>query len=49
LGSLGREGAGMDRDNHFAREVASRSAGIPAESMLCDTDVGRFETLPVAA
>src|SRR5215472_18376908 len=39
----------MDRDNHSAREVASRSAGIPAEPPSCDADVGRFETLPVAA
>jgi PAS domain S-box-containing protein len=39
----------MDRDNHSAREVDSRSAGVPADTPPCDADVGRFEMLPVAA
>ncbi|HEV2098628.1 MAG TPA: PAS domain-containing protein, partial [Stellaceae bacterium] len=39
----------MDRDNHSARQTPLRSAGVPAEAPPPAADIGRLETLPVAA
>jgi PAS domain S-box-containing protein len=39
----------MDRDNHSAREVPFRSAGVPADPPPLDAHLGRFEMQPVAA
>ena len=39
----------MDRDNHSASEVPSRSSGVPADAPPCDADAARVEILPLAA